>query len=97
MTVKQWNEFIDKLDFAELTERWNLLPLHWLDEEFPPDLNELSSDLAASLLDLRAIEDEDERLEQVKNVCREYRRRLSGQSLSLDSRLTPPGSRVTLS
>lgn len=97
MTEKQWNEFIDKLDFAELTGRWNLLPLHWLDEEFPPGLNELSSDLASSLLDLRAIEEEDERLEQVKNVCREYRRRLSSQSISLDSRLTPPGSRVTLS
>ena len=59
MTEKQWNEFIDKLDFAELTGRWNLLPLHWLDEEFPPGLNELSSDLASSLLDLRAIEEED--------------------------------------
>ncbi|MCA9776855.1 MAG: hypothetical protein KC800_09070 [Candidatus Eremiobacteraeota bacterium] len=97
MTEKQWNEFIDKLDFAELTGRWNLLPLHWLDEELPDGLNDLSSDLAASLLELREVSDEAERLEQVKTVCREYRRRLSGRTISLDSRLTPPGSRVTLS
>jgi len=97
VTETQWNEFIDKLDFAELTGRWNLLPLHWLDQSIPTDIPELEGDLAASLWELKSVEDEGDRLERVRAVCREYRRRLSTQPLTLDSRLTPPGSRVTLS
>lgn len=97
MTETQWNEFLDKLDFVELTDRWKLLPLHWLDQNLPDEVSDSARDMVAGLLQAKTNDDEAQRLEQVKAVCQEYRNRLSSQSLSLDSRLTPPGSRVTLS
>jgi hypothetical protein len=97
VTSTQWNEFLDKLDFVQLTDRWNLLPLHWLDQDLPGHLSDSAQDLVAGLLEAKNIEDKDKQLECAKTVCEEYRSRLASQSLSLDSRLTPPGSRVTLS
>ena len=92
MTETQWNEFLDKLDFVELTDRWKLLPLHWLDQNLPDEVSDSARDMVAGLLQAKTNDDEAQRLEQVKAVCQEYRNRLSSQSLSLDSRLTPPGS-----
>lgn len=97
MTDKQWNEFLDKLDFVELTERWNLLPLHWLDDEPPASLSDSAKHLVAELLEARAVDDEKAREEIVREASSRYRERLSHQAVTLDSRLTPPGSRVTLS
>lgn len=96
MTEQQWDEFLDKLDFAHLCDRWELLPLHWLDEEFPPAAGDLEKDLVRGLLELRGQEEGEERLEAVKSLCTEYRSRLGARAMALDSRLCPPGSRVTL-
>lgn len=96
MTTQQWDEFLDKLDFVQLSDRWNLLPLHWLDDDPPENITDLGRELVEGLLEVRDIEDEEERLEKVEAVCREYRSRLAGLRLALDSRLCPPGSRVTL-
>lgn len=96
MTEQQWDEFLDKLDFAHLCDRWELLPLHWLEEDFPPAAGELEKDLVRGLLELRGQEDGEERLEAVKSLCVEYRTRLGARAVALDSRLCPPGSRVTL-
>jgi hypothetical protein len=97
VTETHWNEFLDKLDFVELTDRWNLLPLHWLDNEFPSNLSESARVLVEGLIEAKGIDDEEARLARAKTLCAEYRGRLSSESISLDSRLTPPGSRVTLS
>lgn len=96
MTTQQWNEFLDKLDFVQLADRWSLLPLHWLDDELPEDVSDLGRELAGALLEIKDIEEEDDRLEKVQSACKEYRAKLGGQRLSLDARLCPPGSRVSL-
>lgn len=96
MTDQQWNEFLDKLEFVQLTDRWSLLPLHWLDDELPEGTSELSGDLVAGLLTAREIDDEEEKEQRVIEVCRAHREALSEREVTLDARLTPPGSRVTL-
>lgn len=96
VTEQQWNEFLDKLDFVQLTDRWQLLPLRWLDPELPSSATPLARDMVAGLLELRE-ESEGVDWDRVRMLAGEYRRRLSSETISLDSRLTPPGSRVTLS
>ena len=96
MTEQQWNEFLDKLDFVHLSDRWELLPLHWLDEDLPDSVSELGRALVAGLLEARQIEDEEERKQRVEEIGVEYRASLAEFSLDLDSRLCPPASRVTL-
>ncbi len=96
MTEQQWNEFFDKLDFVQLAGRWELLPLHWLDDDFPEASSELARDLVSGLLEVRNLPAESVE-DQVRELCQEYRNRLSSQTMSLDARLCPPGSRVTLS
>jgi hypothetical protein len=95
VTEQQWNEFLDKLDFVQLADRWSLLPLHWLDDDFPDSASELSMDLISGLIEIRDSEEKDT-TQRVKALSEEYRSRLASQSLSLDARLCPPGSRVTL-
>jgi len=95
--IENWKEFLDKLDFVQLTDRWSLLPVHWLDEDLPEELDELSRDLAQGLLEIHSGGgDDEEKMEAYQAVCREYRSRLSARPIHLDARLTPPGSRVTL-
>ena len=96
VTAQQWNEFLDKLDFVQLTGRWSLLPLDWLDESLPEETHELGRELVSSLLDIRELEDEERRQERLITVCAEYRRGLSALSLSLGATMCPPGSRVSL-
>lgn len=97
MTEQQWSEFLDKLDFVQLTGRWSLLPLHWLDGDFPEQSSELSRDLVSGLMEIRDQHQGAERDQEVATLCQEYRSRLAGHSIALDSRLSPPGSRVSLS
>lgn len=97
VTEQQWDEFLDKLDFVQLTGRWAMLPLHWLDSDLPAAVGELAQDLASGLLEIREEqEDTEERHQQVEALCAEYRSRLAKQVVHLDARLCPPGSRVTL-
>lgn len=96
MEQQQWNEFLDKLDFVQLTERWSLLPLHWLDAEIPSEASELGRSLATALLQVRDLEDEVDRHREIATHCAEYRRGLSTLSMSLGATMCPPGSRVTL-
>ncbi len=88
VNASQWSEFLDKLDFVQLTDRWSMLPLHWLDEEPPEELFDSLSELKD--------EDEKEREDQLKELASEYRRKLAAQPLALDASLCPPGSRVNL-
>lgn len=96
MNNQQWDEFFDKLDFVQLSGRWELLPLHWLDSEFPESAQELERDLVSGLLEVREMEASVERKEKAKLLVQEYRHRLGGRSVGLDPKLCPPGSRVTL-
>lgn len=96
MSDQHWNEFLDKLDFAQLTERWALLPIHWLDES-PPE--NLSAEELALYQGLRALPKElaeQERTQQIHQLVRTYRAARSTRTLALHSSLTPPGSRVVL-
>ncbi len=96
MSEQHWNEFLDKLDFAQLTSRWGLLPLHWLDETPPPRLSEEELALYKGLKALPRELDEEQRFQQIHALVKSFRAARSSRSLSLDASLTPPGSRVTL-
>lgn len=96
MTEQNWNEFLEKLDFAQLTSRWSLLPLHWLDEQRPEGLDGPAQTLYDGLLSLpRELEPAD-REEQVRELVRAYRQARAARVVFLDPSLTPPGSRVSL-
>lgn len=96
MTEQHWNEFLEKLDFSQLTSRWSLLPLHWLDEAMPEGLEPPQQELYRGLWELPKELSGAERDERVRELVRTYRQARSAQVLSLDSSLTSPGSRVTL-
>lgn len=96
MTEQQWDEFFDKLDYVQLSGRWELLPLHWLDPTFPDSAQELERDLVSGFLELRELGDPADKLEKVRELTKEYRNRLGERAISLDAKLCPPGSRVTL-
>lgn len=95
MTEQHWNEFLEKLDFSQLTSRWNLLPLHWLDEAMPEGLEPAQQELYGGLLEVTSLPAE-EREPKVRELVRAYRDARSAQVLSLDSSLTSVGSRVLL-
>lgn len=95
VTDTQWSEFLDKLDFVQLSGRWSMLPLHWLEEEPPEDLSEAETALFEALLELKDSE-EDEREPELIKLAQEYRRKLASTPLTLDASLCPPGSRVNL-
>jgi hypothetical protein len=96
VTEQHWNEFLEKLDFAQLTTRWGLLPMHWLDQEPPPGLDAparaLYDGLSRLPLDLEA----EQREEQIRSLVRLYRQARSAVVVSMEPSLTPPGSRITL-
>lgn len=96
MSEQHWNEFLDKLDFAQLTSRWGLLPLHWLDETPPPRLSEEELALYQGLKALPKELNEDQRCQQVHALVKSFRAARSARAVTLDTSLTPPGSRVTL-
>lgn len=96
MTEQNWNEFLEKLDFAQLTSRWSLLPLHWLDEARPRSLDGPAQDLYDGLLALPKELEPRQRDEQVHQLVKAYRQARASRVVSLDPSLTPPGSRVTL-
>jgi hypothetical protein len=96
VTEQNWNEFLEKLDFAQLTSRWSLLPLHWLDQEMPSGLEPAQEALYRGLLGLPKDLEAGHREERVQELVRAYRRARKAQALSLDASLTPPGCRVTL-
>lgn len=96
MTEQHWNEFLEKLDFSQLTSRWNLLPLHWLDQEMPEGLEPAQQDLYQGLLALPRELGADQRDQKVQELVRSYRQSRSARVLSLDPSLTSTGSRVTL-
>ncbi len=96
MTEQHWNEFLDKLDFVQLTGRWEALPLHWLVEPVPEALPPEEADLFVSLATASKEEDAEARVEAVQERVSEYRRAKSSQVLQLDAGLCPTGSRVTL-
>lgn len=96
MTEQQWDEFLDKLDFVQLTDRWGLLPLHWLDGEFPESAGQKARELAEALMAIKDEDEGEERSDKVKNLCSDYRTGLSTEAISLNAKLSPPGSRVTL-
>ncbi len=93
MTYEQWTEFLEKLDFALLTKRWNMLPLHWLEGDLPEDLNDLDAQLFSSLMELRSDSPDDESLSQ---ICKSYRKSLAQEAINMDPDLCPPGCRVEL-
>lgn len=95
MNATQWSEFLDKLDFVHLTDRWSMLPLHWLDDEPPEVLSEIERELYDALLEQK--DKSGKKAEKkVKKLAQDYRRKLSAQPLALDANLCPPGSRVNL-
>ncbi len=96
MTEQHWNEFLEKLDFAQLTSRWNLLPLHWLDDTPPPGLDADEEALYRGLLALPKEGEPASRESEVKELVSLYRQGRSTRGVSLDATLTPPGSRVSL-
>jgi hypothetical protein len=96
VTDQHWNEFLEKLDLAQLTSRWSLLPLHWLDSEPPAGLDSAQEALYRGLLDLPKELQGTAKDEKVHELVRAYRQARSAQTMALNSSLTPPGSRVTL-
>ncbi len=96
MTEQQWDEFFDKLDYVQLSGRWELLPLHWLDSAFPETAQNLEREFVSRLLELRELEEQAERLEKAQEATKSYRGRLGARAVTLDAKLCPPGSRVTL-
>ena len=96
MTQQHWTEFLDKLDFAQLTSRWGQLPLHWLDDATPPTLAAEESELYHGLRELPKDLEEPERSERIHHVVKRFRQARAARSISLDPSLTPPGSRVVL-
>lgn len=96
MTDQHWNEFLDKLDYAQLTSRWATLPLHWLDDQLPERLDSSQEILYRGLLALPKDGDAAEREAKVQELVRAYRRSRAAEIVSLPPSLTPPGSRVTL-
>ena len=96
MTEQHWNEFLEKLDFSQLTSRWNLLPLHWLDQEMPEGLEPAQQALYQGLSALPKELGAEERDQKVQELVRSYRQSRSARVLSLDPSLTSTGSRVTL-
>lgn len=96
VTEQHWNEFLEKLDFAQLTSRWNLLPLHWLDDQPPAGLDADQAALYEGLLSLPKELDPAEREAKVEELVDLFRQSRSARSISLEPSLTPPGSRVIL-
>lgn len=96
MTEQHWNEFLEKLDFAQLTSRWAALPLHWLDDQPPAGLEGGEEALYQALLLLPKDGDDAAKEMALREIVSEFRRSRAAQPLSLPSSLTPPGSRVTL-
>ena len=96
MSEQHWNEFLDKLDFAQLTERWGSLPLHWLGDTPPANLSEEETALFLGLKALPKELEGEEKESRVHELVRTFRASRSARALSLDQTLTPPGSRVVL-
>lgn len=96
MTQQHWNEFLDKLDFAQLTSRWSLLPLHWLDDSVPDSLSAEEQALYEELRTLPKDLEEGEKAERIHRSVQRFRQARSARTVALDPSLTPPGSRVVL-
>lgn len=95
MTEQHWNEFLEKLDFAELTSRWSVLPLHWLDQEMPAGLDPAQEALYRGLMELPKELDTAAREARILELVSAYRAARSARSVTLEASLTP-GSRVVL-
>lgn len=96
MTEQTWQEFLDKLDFVQLSERWGALPLHWLEDPPPESLTSAELRLYRALEACSSAETVEQQEEQLRAAVREFRQARREQSIALPASLTPPGSRVTL-
>ncbi len=96
MTQQHWTEFLDKLDFAQLTSRWSQLPLHWLDDSAPQGLSAEEQALYEELRSLPKELEEGEKTEKIHRSVQRFRQARAARTLALDPSLTPPGSRVVL-
>lgn len=96
MTHKHWNDFLEKVNFAELTSRWSVIPLQWLEDTPPEHLGIAEEALYRGLLEISTAKSGEADLELVSQVVKSYRKALSSYTMILDPDLTPTGSKVIL-
>lgn len=96
MTQKHWNDFLEKVNFAELTSRWSVIPLQWLDDTPPEHLGIAEEALYRGLLEIATAKGGEVDLERVSQLVKSYRKALSSYTMLLDPELTPAGSKVIL-